>query len=342
MKKQTKFLAILLLLSLFIFTGCTPYYNNFFAFGTAINLSLEKGKVNKTVREVNQEFEKLDKLFDTNIENSDLFKINNANKGEEIIISPDTYGLLELSKEVYEKSDGAFNIATFLLSEIWKLSPDTFILNSEAFSPPSSTVIEETLLNCDFDDIVLLGNNTVLKNNNKLKISFGALAKGYAGDKAYEIAIKNKNKGFIDVGGTIFICGDSYLNIGIGSPRETEFDFFGKVRLTGGSIMCTSGDYYRYYTHNSNRYHHIIGKNGFPSNSGVISATIISTDNKASGAMCDALSTAVVALGVKDGANLINQYGLSAVIITNENTYHLVNIDESMFTLKDTNYTKYV
>lgn len=341
MKKTKTVIVFLLTVILFVCSGCNPV-KNFFAFGTVINISLEKGKVNKTVSEINDRFDKLNNQFDTDNPTSDLGRLNSAKAGEKITVSNDTYNLLALSKDIYQKTDGAFNIATYPLSELWKLSPDTYSAYAVNFVPPSQQLIDNVLLNCNFDDIVLSENNVVIKNNSNIKISFGALAKGYAGDIAYKIAVDNKNEGFIDVGGTIFVCGDKNVNIGIGSPRENEFEYFGKVKLTGGSIICTSGDYYRYYMYEGKRYHHIFGIDGYPANSGVISATIVSTDNKASGALCDALSTAVVALGTEKGIELVNFYGLSAVIITDENSYYLVNLDENIFTLKDTSYTKNV
>ena len=84
---------------------------------------------------------------------------------------------------------------------------------------------------------------------------------------------------------------------------------------------------------------HIIGRDGYPVDNGIISVTIISKDRNAlSGAMCDVLSTAVFALGRDKGVEYAKKYGAGLVIIYADNTFETFNVDS--FELKDDSYSK--
>ncbi|MEG1612802.1 MAG: FAD:protein FMN transferase [Clostridia bacterium] len=335
-------IAVLIIILACCAVGCNPIDERIIAFGTVVGLKLDKGNPNKTLKTLEPYLSALDRDFDTDYEDGSLYKINNAKAGQEVVVSNEAYELLQLAKKLYKQTNGFFNIATFPLTELWKLSPLTYVSFKENYTPPTAQEIAEILPNCNFNDLTLKDNNVVIKSNEKIKVSFGALAKGYAGDKALSIARSNKNQGIIDMGGTIFTLGDGPFNVGIGNPRESNVDYFAKLTLSDGAIVCTSGDYHRYYIVGDKRYHHIFGTDGYPTQNGIISVTIVALNNKFSGALCDGLSTSVFALGLVNGTKLLNEYGIGAVIITADNKYSLVNLDESIFTLNDTGYKKYV
>ena len=194
-------------------------------------------------------------------------------------------------------------------------------------------------MSANLDSLTLLTDNRVMKTDKDLQLSFGAIAKGFAGDAAIENVIKDGPSGILNVGGTIFTVGSGEYKIGISSPRDTAADYFAKLTLSGGAVVCTSGDYERYYYAYGKRYCHIIGRDGYPVDNGIISVTIISKDRTAlSGAMCDVLSTAVFALGRDKGVEYAKKYGAGLVIIYADNTFETFNVDS--FELKDASYSK--
>ena len=82
-------------------------------------------------------------------------------------------------------------------------------------------------------------------------------------------------------------------------------------------------------------YHHIIdSRTGYPSDSGIISATVLHQ----SGAISDALATACVVLG-RDGAmELLNAYGAEGILIAEDKTIYLTDGLKDRFSLSNTSY----
>ena len=80
--------------------------------------------------------------------------------------------------------------------------------------------------------------------------------------------------------------------IAVENPLNTE-DYVGLVEVSDCSVI-TSGGYQRYFDQDGKRYHHIIDPaTGYPSDSGLLSVTIISEN----GTKADALSTALFVMG---------------------------------------------
>lgn len=346
--KRNKFLTVLVIITLAACVGTMTACNSektarIFDFGTFIEINLKGKNASNSIDGLTSLFNNMDARFDAENEGSDVYKINRAAADEEITVSDQTYFLLELSKKMYGETDGYFNVATYGLSKLWKFDSLSFNEYATDYVLPTAEAIAEELQHCNLDNLVLLGANKVKKNDGDLKIGFGAIVKGYAGDLAYEKdLIKEGQTGIVNVGGTIFTVGGKNYAIGIGNPRDSEFSYFAKLDVKGGSVVCTSGDYYRYYTVDGKRYCHIFGKDGYPGDNGVISVTVLSENGAASGAMCDVLSTSVFALGKERGVELAKKYSVGLVIIYADKTYELVDIPDGIFTLKDTGYTQNV
>jgi Membrane-associated lipoprotein involved in thiamine biosynthesis len=333
--KRVAVILLLIVLS-FTFLGCNAAEETYFYFGTSSVVKLEGKKT--VLREIDNVFSKLDADFNETAQGS-VYKINAAAADEVVEISDDAYALLEFSKILYAETAGEFNVASYALTELWRFSPETYVSYVTDYIPPTAEEIAAVLLHCNLDNLILLGGNKVKKTSAALKISFGALAKGYAGDRAVEIAKeKGAKEGIFDIGGTILTYGDREFNIGIGAPRQSKFSNFGKVTVGGGAVVCTSGDYYRYYEADGVRYHHIIGKNGAPTQNGLISVTVVGENDKINGLVADGLSTSCFALGVDGAVALAEKYDVGLIMIFNDETYKVVNLNDGVFTLFDTGY----
>ncbi len=316
----------ILILTLLIFTlgGCNYSMENY-VFGTYYHIEIEGNASSNIGKSIDNLLKEMDEVLSTNVVDSDVSKINNAKANEWIKVSETTVEIFKLSKDLYAKTNKAFNPTLFPLIELWKFSPSTYIGIENTI--PTQIEIENILLYCDFDLFKLdEAEGRIIKRHDLAKLDFGAIAKGYATDKAYEIA-SDAEYVTIDIGRTIKVKNET--SIYVANPRHG--DFVAKATIKGQSIS-TSGDYERYYIVDSVRYHHIIGYNGYPSGISdvdpIISATIVGE----SATVCDALSTATMVLGYENSKSIIEQYGYSALLLTESGYY---TIGEEIFEIQD-------
>ena len=152
-----------------------------------------------------------------------------------------------------------------------------------------------------------------------MRLNLGALAKGYAVDKAIEILKINKIKNaLINAGGDLKSIGQrsDHLNwrIGLQHPRNSE-SLLASFSISG-SAVATSGDYQKYFEQKGKRYHHILDpKTGYPATTGSMSATVIAKNVMDA----DALSTANFILGSEKGIALLNSLNDLEGLIVNNN-----------------------
>jgi thiamine biosynthesis lipoprotein len=87
------------------------------------------------------------------------------------------------------------------------------------------------------------------------------------------------------------------------------------VQCTDGAVV-TSGSYERGFQWQGKRYHHILDpRSCWPVENGLVSATVLAPD----AALADALATAVLVLGAKDGFALAQRYGAQLVLLDDSN-----------------------
>ncbi len=128
----------------------------------------------------------------------------------------------------------------------------------------------------------------------------GAIAKGYAVDKAMEVLLKKGiSDGLINAGGEIKVIGEQWI-VGIQHPREINF-LAAKIKLDNNTAVATSGDYEQFFEKDGRRYHHILNpKTGYPADE-LQSVSLIAQDVT----IADGLATAVFVLGTTKGLRLI-------------------------------------
>ena len=119
-------------------------------------------------------------------------------------------------------------------------------------------------------------------------------------------------------------------NVGIQDPIKTRGEFALTIGVINKSVV-TSGNYERYFEQDGKRFHHIINPStGFPSESDIVSATIIS-DNSIDG---DGLSTGVYIMGVQKAIKLIEEIdGVDAIFITKNKEVYVTSGMREKFTI---------
>ena len=275
---------------------------------------------------------------------SDLCAFNNSGANTPVQVGEHVYNLFNLAVEYYALTDGAFNCAAAPLIELWHVSAGELSGGGTKALPTQDEVlaVQEYCSPENIDAYTEGGKYYLTKTDQRIKLDFGGIAKGYAVDRCVEILGEyDVPSALLDISGNAYFYGkyvangkQSDWNVGIMSPRPRSGETLSRgyvcaVTLSGDVSAVTSGDYMRYYVHtdsdgSSVYIPHILGTDGVPigvewadgqwknSAEWVISATVIGD----SSAECDALSTAVASLGMEKGAQLLRKVGYKGLIFT--------------------------
>lgn len=256
-------------------------------------------------------------IFDDYNPQSWVYKVNNS-QGKRYPMNPDAYELLCVADSLYQLTDGAFDITIKPLYDLWGFSKiNEYGADTLNLAPPDSMLIKETLKNIGFNRIRY--NKQYIKIPQGMQITFGALAKGYALEKAREYMENHKFiSGIIDcTSGMTFFGHKHYQIVSIKHPRANAgMQTIGNFKIKNGSLS-TSGDYQLYFEHNGKRYHHILNPfTGYPVEN-IYSVTVIYP----SATLSDGLSTAMFLLPPNQAIEALKHYpGSNAVIFYQENS----------------------
>lgn len=227
--------------------------------------------------------------------------------------------MLELSIECNELTDGYFDITVQPLLDIWKFVPDAEQQFWELDRETQQARIDEVMGLVGSDRIIIEDGSVRLLEGSE--ITLGGIAKGYAADKAIEIisgmGIKHA---LVDAGGDMKTLGlnpdGQRWNVAMVNPEDTT-QFLADFYVTGMAVT-TSGNYVRYFSPDKTANHILNPKTGF-STVGCVSVTVITE----TGAISDALSTAIMAMGLEKGMALVESLDdVEALIVDSDFTIH--------------------
>ncbi len=313
-----------------------------YAMGTVINQTLyfSDGKTNKEYETISDNImrtiEHLEKdCLSWRSNNSEISKINNAQTSTTTQTNIKTFSYINEALKLAKLSDGAFDPTIGKVTRLWDIGgnnpriPETNELNNE-------------LKNVGYTNIETDENTNSVTLNQNASLDLGAIGKGIACDEIYNLfnitnttdtTNNTENSTISDtsptgavtaVGGSILVYGskpdNSDWNIAITNPRrETGDEYLGIINIPEGpAYISTSGDYEKYFEENGIRYHHILDpKTGYPSDSGLISTTVvfIGESTPYAGLLSDGLSTACFVLGKSRSLPLLKEYGAEAIFV---------------------------
>ncbi len=251
-------------------------------------------KVDSVLATINQNFS----IFDT------TSLVSRINRNEQSSLNSDFVYLFNLSKQISEKTNGAFDITAGPLVNMWG-----FGKNGEQV-PPKKGQIDSLLTFVGFHK-VRIENNQLLKEDARIALDFNAIAKGYAVDKISKLlADAGYSNYIVDIGGEVVSRGNKGKNIswrvGIQIPTESkdgiiESDYTFEL---GDRAIATSGNYRNYKEENGIRYSHIINpQTGYSEKSSLLSVSVIANDC----ATADAYATAFMVLGIEKSMQILSQ-----------------------------------
>lgn len=277
---------------------------------TVVASNQDIGQIN--IDEATAEIKRIEALISSWIPDSETSLINRNAGIRPVKVSLEIFQLIERAKQISELTDGAFDISFSSMDEIWKF-------DGSMQRKPTDAELERSIAKVGYQKIILNEKDqTVFLREKGMKISFGAIGKGYAADKAKELLIsKQVVGGIINAAGDLTTWGtkpngDKWI-IGIANPLSKE-KIFSWLPIVESSV-ATSGNYEKFVVFDGIKYSHIIDpRTGQPS-TGVNSVSIFAK----SAELCDALATAVFIMGEEAGLSLIDQLAGTEVILVDSN-----------------------
>jgi len=263
---------------------------------------------------------RLERLMNRYDANSQLSHINKLAAKEPVKIDKDLFDILRQSVYYSKITNGAFDITVGPLVDLWKKC-------AEANSVPTDQQLEQVKKIIGHDKLILDANDfSVRFTTEGVSLDLGAIAKGFATDKAVEeMKKRGATGGLVDIGGQIGCFGLTRKNgnwlIGIRNPAKSESNqVIAKLALSDMAVS-TSGNYERFYKIGDHQFSHIFNPATEKNADQLASVTIISS----SGTCADALSTAVSVLGAEKGLALIEKIGdTEAILIPADNKNSLI------------------
>lgn len=278
------------------------YTSDVFAMDTYMTLTAYGENAQEAVEAGIAEIQRLDDLLSTGKDTSEVAQIN-ANGGG--VLSEDTDYLVKRALDIYQSTNGAFDISIYPVMQLWGFTTGNFAV-------PSESDLAAKLALVDAGKIILSEENgqTSISLPEGMEIDLGGIAKGYTSGRVMDVMKSYGIKSaVINLGGNAHVLGNktdgSQWKVGIQDP-EDENGYLGGVSVTDRAII-TSGGYERYFVDEDTgvKYHHIIDpKTGYSANNGLISVTIVSADST----LADGLSTSLFVLGTEDAITYCEEH----------------------------------
>ncbi|KAA5824169.1 FAD:protein FMN transferase [Algibacter amylolyticus] len=259
-------------------------------FGTSYSIIHNSNRIYKT--QLDSLFAVINKSLSTYQTNSDISKLN---RNEAFEVDGHFMKVYDASKEIFGKTEGAFDPTIGNVVNAWKFGAENIIEKVDSLK------IDSLMQYVGYDKTYRY-ENTIRKSNPNVYLEFNAIAKGYAVDVVSEfLESKNIENYLVEIGGEIRAKGintkkQSAWKVGVEEPNfEGEQVILRAVTLTD-EAMATSGTYRKFKIDEAgNRYAHIIDtETGYPSKTNLLSISVIAK----SCMTADAYATAFKAMGI--------------------------------------------
>ena len=307
------FVAILAMLVLC--TGCVPKEESIslFAMDTLMGLTAYGAQAKQALLACEKQIHALDALFSPVATGSDVMRINQS-AGQWVDVSYDTAALLQQALALGDMTGGLMDVSIYPLVDAWGFIGNNGHVLSVAQIQAAKALVDYHLVETDGQRVRVGPNRGIV---------FGAVGKGYLSHVLMQTLRDNGvTSATVELGGNVQVLGlkpdGNAWRVGVKDPNETN-GLLGVLKVSDSAVI-TSGAYQRNFTQEGVFYHHILDPNtGYPSDSDLISATIVCQD----GTMADALSTAVFIMGLDEAlAFWRRQGGFDMILATKAGEVH--------------------
>lgn len=269
-------------------------------------------------------------------DSSEVSYINHHANQRAIEVDERLFELFSIAKSIYDLTEGAFDITSGPLSDLWGFS-------QKSGQVPDDVYIEATLNNVGFEHVELNDRHIrFLRSGTSLNL--GAIGKGFALDHVAQDIEQSGVSDFIIHGGqssviargrnlTINDDGAGW-NVGLSHPL-TPATRLAEIRLEN-LALGTSGTGRQGFFHQGKRYGHIIDpRTGYPTDH-ILSTTVICK----SATRADALATGFFVMSLDQIQNICDHdLSIMAIVVTAESgssktTIDTFNIDQELLNIR--------
>lgn len=232
-----------------------------------------------------------------------ISRVNESSQGEEL-----DFHFLQVMKKAFQinkETDGIFDVTVGPLVEAWGFSSE------KIQKLPDSNQIARILPYIGMENIEL--EKTYLRKlKPEVKIDLNGIAQGYTVDVIADFLMEEGINDFlVELGGEIRVEGTKSngedFHIGIEGPVGSD-DAEGVIKhvaIIKGKALTTSGSYQKYLQYGDERMTHIINpKTGYPTDSDILSVTVLAKDALSA----DGYDNALLSMGIEDAFKFLDQH----------------------------------
>ncbi|MCL6450774.1 MAG: FAD:protein FMN transferase [Acetobacteraceae bacterium] len=252
----------------------------------------------------------LDESLDFYSPGSAVGRLNARSGGGWVEVGPEAYGCLRLALELARFSGGSFDPTVGPLVRLWGFGGRPRV--------PSAAELRCALELVGFEGLELGPEFQARLVKPGAAVDLGAIAKGYAVDRAAEVLRQGGvSGGLVVAGGCVFALGrredGRAWRVAVQGPRDPTRALT-DIELVDRAVD-TSGDYQRWFESGGRRYHHVLDPTtGMPAQ-GLVSATVVGRR----AVEADALATAALVLGPARGLEMLRRRpGVEALLVDEE------------------------
>ena len=279
---------------------------------TILGYASDKAEFDRVANEILNDLGEYHRLYTTyhryeGLEN--LCTVNELVDGSHRTVTVDRriIDMLLYAREMYQKTDGAVNIAMGSVLSIWHDYREQGMEDPSSAKLPPMERLQAAAAHTDMASLIIDEEAcTVTLTDPEARLDVGAIAKGYAVEMVARSLEDRGITGYVlNVGGNVRAIGSKPTGelwlVGIENPQENPQEPYLAYLSLSGQSLVTSGSYQRYYIVDGKCYHHIIDPDTCMPAEGYLSVSVVCR----SSADGDALSTALFCLSPEEGLALI-------------------------------------
>lgn len=284
-----------------------------YVMGTLLDITLyheteEEGK--RLLRGCFQEVRRLEEVFSTHDDGSDLSRLNRHAGLGPLEIDRELWSALEICLRLGRETEGALDITVGPLIELWRTA-------EEDGTRPSPASVAEALGRTGISKVDLRPDGRVQLRQAGMRLDLGGIGKGYAVDRLKGLLLEaGVRRAFINFGRSSLAA--------IGSPPDRQA---WPVLLHGDDghpagvvhlrdrLLSASGSFGHSYEIGETRYGHLIDpRDGFPVRQPSLGVAVARTAAEA-----EALTKALVIFGPEQGFTLLSRFSKAEGLLTLSN-----------------------